>query len=50
MQDITLKGEIILDKKEKNSNDNEFFSLKLTDSIYKKNIGKFLETLSSHFM
>ena len=50
MQDITLKGKMILDKKERNSNDNEFFSLKLTDSIYKKNIGKFLEILSSHFM
>ena len=30
--------------------DNEFFSLKFTDSLYKKDIGKFLETLSSHFI
>ena len=28
----------------------ELFSLKITDSLYKKDIGKFLETLSSHFI
>ena len=31
-------------------NENEFFSLKITDSLYKKDIGKFLEILSSHFI
>jgi len=31
-------------------NDYELFSLKITDSLYKKDIGKFLETLSSHFI
>ena len=30
--------------------DNEFFSLKFTDSLYKKDIGKFLEFLSSHLI
>ena len=35
---------------ENERNDYEFFSLKITDSLYKKDIGKFLETLSSHFI
>ena len=38
---------------EKRSNDiidNELFSLKFTDSLYKKDIGKFLEFLSSYFI
>tara|TARA_Y100001978_G_scaffold167183_1_gene155226 strand:- start:243 stop:395 length:153 start_codon:yes stop_codon:yes gene_type:complete len=38
---------------EKNSSDildNELFSLKITDSLYKKDIGKFLEFLSSYFL
>ena len=30
--------------------DHELFSLKITDSLYKKDIGKFLEVLSSHFV
>ena len=30
--------------------DTELFSLKITDSLYKKDIGKFLEVLSSHFV
>ncbi len=37
----------------KNNNDiidNELFSLKITDSLYKKDIGKFLEFLSSYFL
>ena len=36
--------------KKKDINDYELFSLKITDSLYKKDIGKFLETLSSHFI
>ena len=28
----------------------DFFSLKVNDVLYKKDIGKFLETLSSHFL
>ena len=49
MKNISLKGNINLDKK-KDINDYESFSLKITDSLYKKDIGKFLETLSSHFI
>ena len=30
--------------------DNELFSLKFTDSLYKKDIGKFLEFLSTHLI
>ena len=49
MKNISLKRNINLDKK-KDINDYELFSLKVTDSLYKKDIGKFLETLSSYFM
>jgi len=50
MRNILLKGKINFDDKEKVVNDYELFSLKITDSLYKKDIGKFLETLSSHFI
>ena len=50
MKNISLKRNINFDKEEKERNDNELFSLKITDSLYKKDIGKFLETLSSHFI
>jgi len=49
MKNISLKGNINFNKK-KDLNDYELFSLKITDNIYKKDIGKFLETLSSHFI
>ena len=49
MENISLRGNIKFDKK-KDINDYESFSLKVTDSLYKKDIGKFLETLSSHFI
>ena len=49
MKNISFKGNINLNKK-KDINDYELFSLKITDSLYKKDIGKFLETLSSHFI
>ena len=49
MKNISLKGNINFDKK-KDIYDYELFSLKITDSLYKKDIGKFLETLSSHFI
>jgi len=49
MKDLSLKGNINFDKK-KETNNYELFSLKITDSLYKKDIGKFLETLSSHFI
>ena len=49
MKNISLKGNINFDKK-KDINDYELFSLKSTDSLYKKDIGKFLETLTTHFI
>ena len=49
MKNISLKGNINFVKK-KDINDYELFSLRITDSLYKKDIGKFLETLSSHFI
>ena len=49
MKNISLKGNINFDKK-KDMNDYELFSLKITDNLYRKDIGKFLETLSSHFI
>ena len=50
MDNISLKGNINFDDKEKEIKDYELFSLKITDSLYKRDIGKFLETLSSHFI
>ena len=49
MKNISFKGNINFDKK-KDINDYELFSLKITDNLYRKDIGKFLETLSSHFI
>ena len=49
MKNISLKGNMNFDKK-KDINDYESLSLRITDSLYKKDIGKFLETLSSHFI
>jgi len=50
MNNITFKGNINFENKKEEINENELFSLKITDSLYKKDIGKFLETLSSHFI
>tara|TARA_B100000242_G_C42899910_1_gene417399 strand:+ start:524 stop:676 length:153 start_codon:yes stop_codon:yes gene_type:complete len=50
MKNISLQGNINFDNKKRERNDYELFSLKITDSLYKKDIGKFLETLSSHFI
>ena len=50
MEDIAYKGNINFDNKDNEINENELFSLKITDSLYKKDIGKFLEILSSHFI
>ena len=49
MKNISLKGNINFDKKN-DIDDYVLFSLKITESLYKKDIGKFLETLSSHFI
>tara|TARA_A100001388_G_C28371412_1_gene312615 strand:+ start:308 stop:460 length:153 start_codon:yes stop_codon:yes gene_type:complete len=50
MRNISLRRNINFNHEEKERNDYELFSLKITDSLYKKDIGKFLETLSSHFI
>ena len=50
MKNILFKGTINFDNKEKEIKDYELFSLKITDSLYKKDIGKFLDALSSHFI
>ena len=50
MQNITFKGNINFDNQKEELNENELSSLKITDSLYKKDIGKFLEILSSHFI
>ena len=49
MENITFKGNMNFDNQDEEINENELFSLKITDSLYKKDIGKFLEILSSHF-
>ena len=50
MENITFKGNMNFDNQEQENYENELFSLKITDSLYKKDIGKFLEILSSHFI
>ena len=50
MKNISLQRNINFDNEEKEINDFELFSLKITDSLYKKDIGKFLEILASHFI
>ena len=50
MNQFEIKEDFNFDKKDKNILDNELFSLKITDSLYKKDIGKFLEIISSHFV
>ena len=50
MKDISFRRNINFDNERKKRKDYELFSLKITDSLYKKDIGKFLEALSSHFI
>ena len=50
MKNITFKGNVNFDNQNEELNENELFSLKITDSLYRKDIGKFLEILSSHFI
>ena len=51
MEKISFKGgNINVDSENKQINENEIFSLKLIDSLYKKDIGKFIEILSSKFI
>ena len=50
MKNTSLNRNVNFDNEEKERKDYELFSLKFTDSLYKKDIGKFLDTLSSHFI
>ena len=50
MDNLTFKPNMNFENQKGEINDNELFSLKITDSLYKKDIGKFLEILSSHFL
>ena len=50
MENISFNKNINFDNQKEEINENELFSLKITDSLYKKDIGKFLEILSSHFL
>ena len=50
MNHITVKENEEFDKRSNEILDNELFSLKFTDSLYKKDIGKYLEFLSSYLI
>tara|TARA_Y100000766_G_C18802428_1_gene553731 strand:- start:376 stop:528 length:153 start_codon:yes stop_codon:yes gene_type:complete len=50
MKTISIKRDSNYDNEDNEINENELFSLKITDSLYKKDIGKFLEVLSSQFI
>ena len=50
MNHITVNENEDFEKRGNEILDNEFFSLKFTDSLYKKDIGKFLEFLSTHLI
>ena len=50
MKNISFQKNINFNNEEKERKDYKLFSLKKTDGLYKKDIGKFLETLSSHFI
>ena len=50
MNHITVNQNEDFEKRSNEILDNELFSLKITDSLYKKDIGKFLEFLSSHLI
>ena len=50
MKNISIRGNINFSNDERKNDKNDFFSLKLTDNLYKKDIEKFLEFLSSHLI
>ena len=50
MENISYEGNINYDNRKEEFKENELFSLKITDSLYKKDIARFLEILSSHFI
>ena len=47
MDKFSIKGHINYDNENKQIYDYELLSFKIIDSLYKKDIGKFLEILSS---
>ncbi len=47
MEKFSVNGNSNFDNENKQIYDNELISLKIIDSLYKKDIGKFLEILSS---
>ena len=49
MKNISYNRNINFTKQEKEIFDNDQFSLKITDSLYKKDIGKFLKSYPSSF-
>ena len=49
MEKISINGNINTSEN-KQIDENELFSLKIIDSLYKKDIGKFLEILSTNFI
>ena len=50
MENLSFEENINFDNDKNKVNDNELFSLKITDSLYKKDIGKFIEILSNHLI
>ncbi len=50
MEKISVKGNISIYSENKQINENELVSLKIIDSLYKKDIVKFLEILSTKFI
>ena len=50
MKNISYKENFKFNQQVDKVKENELFSLKITDSLYKKDIGKFLEILSSNFI
>ena len=50
MKKISFQEDLNFKNEENEIINKEFFSLKLTDSLYKKDIGKFLEIISSHLI
>ncbi len=50
MKQFSVNHNSDFEKNNKDILDHELFSLKITDSLYKKDIGKFLEYLSYYFL
>ena len=50
MNNLGMNENLNFEEENKELLDHESFSLKFTDSLYKKDIGKFLEFLSSYLI